>query len=154
PAPAVAPGVLQPEAVTVVGDDGEGVVAHRRLLLPGDAAAGRRVDPALVHGAGGVQHADLGERGVQRHQVLVVDAEVGAERVAQGGAGAGVGVAVVALVAGVGPGFLRAHAVAVPALHRAAAAGARIRLALPLVVAARHLVEHARAHAGGIGAGA
>src|SRR3546814_9824049 len=42
-APGVAPGVLQPEAVAVVGDDGECVVAHRRLLFPGDAAAGRRV---------------------------------------------------------------------------------------------------------------
>src|SRR3546814_2190561 len=50
-APRVAPGVLQPEAVAVVGDAGECVVAHRRLLLPGDAAAGRRIDPALVHGA-------------------------------------------------------------------------------------------------------
>src|SRR3546814_4438355 len=46
-APRVAPGVLQPEAVAVVGDDGDCVVAHRRLLLPGDAAAGRRIDPEI-----------------------------------------------------------------------------------------------------------
>src|SRR3546814_13877269 len=55
---------------------------------------------------------------------------------------------------GVRPGLLRAHAVPVPALHRAAAAGARIAFALTLVVAARHVVEHSRTHAGGVGAGA
>src|SRR3546814_5203479 len=49
---------------------------------------------------------------------------------------------------------LRANAVPVPALPRAAASGARIAFALPLVLAARHVVEHARTHAGGVGAGA
>src|SRR3546814_16625616 len=86
--------------------------------------------------------------------VLVVDAEIRTGRVAQGGAGALFGVAVALVVVGVRPGLLRAHAVPVPALHRAAAAGARIAFALPLVVAARHVVEHARTHAGGVGAGA
>src|SRR5690606_13340808 len=159
-APRIAPGVLQPEAVAVVGDDGEGVVTHRGLLLPGDRAAGGRVDPAVMHGARRIQHADLGEGGVHGHQVLVVDAEIGAQRVAQRRAGARLGVAVAFAVgvAGVdrraGPGRLRTHAVPVPALHRTAAAGARIAFALPFVVAARHVVEHARADARGVGAGA
>src|SRR5258705_10060655 len=46
----------------------------------------------------------------------------------------------------VGPERLRAHAVLVPALERAAAARAVVVFAAPLVVALRELVEHPRAH--------
>ena len=150
-APALAPGVLQPEAAAVVADDGVGMPADRRLLRPADAAArGGRV-PAFVHGRRGVEHAGLGEGGVHRHQVLVVDAGVGTQRIAQGVAGALVGVGLEREARDIGPQRFGADAVAVPGLHRAAAAGAGVALAFPFVVAARHVVEHARADRGGVG---
>src|SRR3989304_3342941 len=49
------------------------------------------------------------------------------------------------LVGVVGPERAGAHTVLVPALHRAAGAGAGIRFARPFVIAAGHLVQHARA---------
>ena len=146
-APARPPRVLQPEALVVEGHDGEGMAAGDAGRL-GDDAVGAHVVPAGVHGAGDVQDADLRQRGVHRDDVLVVHAEVGAQRPAQRVGRARVGQALrVALLRGlVGEQRLGAHAVLVPALHRAARAGAAVVLAGPLVVASRQLVEHARAH--------
>jgi len=144
-APLVAPGVLDPEAVAVVSDDGKRMDAEQRLR-PGDVALGVDIVPALVHRGRRIQDADLGQRAVHRDQVLVVDAQVGAQRPAQRVRGAGLGQSarqrrgVLVL-----PLFLAAHAVLLPALHRAAGAGAAVGLARPFVVAARHLVQHARA---------
>src|SRR5690606_35832502 len=125
-------------------DDGVGVPADHQLPGPADAAAARWCVPALVHGGGGVEHAGLGEGGVHGHEVAVVDAGVGAERVAQGVAGAFVGIGFDVDAGRVRPQRFGTHAVAVPGLHRAAAAGAGVALALPFVVAAGHVVEHAR----------
>src|SRR3546814_11066270 len=49
-APGVAPGVLQPEAVALVGDGGECVGAPRRLMFPGDEAPADRKTVAVVAG--------------------------------------------------------------------------------------------------------
>src|SRR3989304_2262653 len=54
------------------------------------------------------------------------------------------------LVGVVGPERAGAHTVLVPALHRAAGAGAGIGFARPFVIAAGHLVQHARADRRGI----
>src|SRR5262249_4915143 len=81
-APAVTPGVLNPEAVPVVGDDGKGMSADDggRLRVVIDRAALTDAAPAVVDGGGGVQHADLGDRGMHRDDILVVDAQVSTQR--------------------------------------------------------------------------
>ncbi len=143
-APAVGPRILNPETFVIVGDDGEGVAAEHGVLERDVAGRGDMV-PAAVDARGGVEHADLGNGAMHGDEVFVVDAEVGAE-----GPGDGVGDAIGGEVARisfgrVGPDLLGADAVFVPTLHGAASARAGIVFAGPLVVAARHLVEHARA---------
>lgn len=149
PAPACAPAVLDPEPARVVTDDGERVVAADRLLAPGDEAAGRWLQPALVHRGRGVQHAGLGDRHVHRDEVAVVDPRIRTERMALRIARAALGVGVGLEGIAPRPHRLGGEAMAVPALHRATAAGAGVVLAFPFVVAARHVVGHARAEPGG-----
>ena len=113
-----------------------------------DDAVVADVGPAFVHLRGGVQHADFGDGGVHRDQVAVVDAVVGAER-----AGDRVGAALLhrrRRIVGGRPQRFGAHAVLEPALHGAARARAVVAFAGPLVVAARHGVEHVRADLAGV----
>src|SRR5207249_2080941 len=79
--PVASPGVLNPETLSVVRDDGEGMSAgDRGLLAVLDTAAGSGLVPAVVDRAGGVQHTDLGDRRVHRDHVLVIDTQVRAKR--------------------------------------------------------------------------
>ena len=102
--------------------------------------------PALVDHRGGKERAGFGNRGVHRHEVAVVDAEVRAERPAHGVRRLLLGQRRAGLHAGhVREHGLAADAVLVPALHGAAGARPAVVFARPLVVALGHLVEHARA---------
>ena len=107
--------------------------------------------PAVVHVGRGVQHADLGDRAVHRDEVLVVHAVVGAERPAQRVVARARCVNVRAAAASCFQQRCAADAVLVPALHRAARARALVALTGPLVVAPRHVVQHARADARAVG---
>ena len=164
-APARAPGVLHHEALLVVAHQREGVAAGLFGLGHGldahqvgvalELLAGGH-GPAFVHGGRHVDRTVLENGGLQVDHRTHVDAVVHAQRareridvpvvlgvVGQIGVFKGGDVHAAALaVELVGPQVFPAHAVAVPALERAAAARAFVVLAWPLVVHARELVEH------------
>jgi hypothetical protein len=136
--------------VAVVGDDGEGVAAEDRMgravgAVAADQAAAADPLPAGMHAGGGVEDPHLCQGGVQGDDVAVVHPQVGAERALLRRQGPLAVEDAAGLAGRVGPVGLAADAVLVPAFHGAAGAGAGIVGARPFVVAARHLVEHARA---------
>jgi len=98
---------------------------------------------------GDIDRADLADGRLQVDHGIPVDAVVDAERPRRGVArpvGGGRRPVLPAPAArAMGPQALRAGAVLVPALERAAAARALVVVAGPFVVAPRELVEHARA---------
>jgi hypothetical protein len=149
-APAAPPRVLDPEAVAVVADDRERVATgDRRLRSVLDHAVAADLFPAVVHGRGDVEDPNLADRRMHRDQILVIHAQVGAERTARrvaipfaiGNPPLDVG----------GPAAQCARAVLLPPFHRAAGTRAFVVLAGPFVVAARHVVEHPRAHFAAVG---
>src|SRR5690606_20536850 len=104
--------------------------------------------PAIVYGRRNIDGADLIDRRLHVADVFGIDAVIRTER-ASGRiavpAGVGLKELHIALAGAIGPQRLRAGAVAMPALLRAATAGAFVILAGPFVVDAREVVKHARA---------
>jgi len=153
--PAAAPGVLHDEAVGVEADQREGVAAgarrpaverdHRQVGVAGRRLRiGRHVLPAGMRPGRHVDRADFVDRCLQVGDRLHIDAEIDAQRVPRRPLGPAEARRR-RLARPVGPVLLEADAVLVPALQRAAAARPLVVLAGVLVVAAREVVQHARA---------
>ena len=143
-APRFAPRILDPEAPLVVADNGEGVAAQG---LDGEGNDTVRADraPAAMHRARGINNSDLRQGAVHGDDLLVVNSEISAKRTTGRVERPGVRQRAAWFVGVVGPDRGCADTVLVPALHRAAGAGAGISLARPFVITPGHLVEHARA---------
>lgn len=146
--PRLAPGILNPETVLVIGDDREGMAAEnvRRGL---DMAIPTDRMPALVHAGAGVQYTDFGNRRVHGDDVGMVDPEVRPQRTQRRLLGQHLGQGR-GLVIGLPP-RCRAHPVLVPALHRPATTGTFVHLAGPFVITTGQVVQHVRADERGVG---
>src|SRR5262245_50178953 len=77
-APVLAPRVLDPEPIHIIGNNSKGVAAFDLSRVGNDAIFTNAI-PARVHASRGVENADFRQSAVHRHQVFVIDSEVSPE---------------------------------------------------------------------------